>query len=266
MAAALPCLRLAANVTLLYPGRPLLQRLAAAARDGFRVVEVQFPYDDPPAVLARALREHGLQLALLNTPLTPEWGLAALPGREAEFRDGVRRAFDVAAATGCPRVHVLAGISQAVAPAEAHAALLHNLAWAASQAQAAGLGLTLEALNRHDLPGYHYHRPQQVVQVLQAVAHASLGLQLDLYHVAREGLDLLSTAQAVWPHVRHLQVAGAEGRHEPEGDDPQLQATLRWIQRQGWQGGLGCEYVPRGDVAAGLARWTAPLAGVVALG
>ena len=37
-------------------------------------------------------------------------GTASVPGREAEFRDGVLRALDYAAVLDCPRVHLMAGL------------------------------------------------------------------------------------------------------------------------------------------------------------
>ena len=39
----------AANLTLMYPELPFLDRFAAAARDGFQAVELQFPYAFAPA-------------------------------------------------------------------------------------------------------------------------------------------------------------------------------------------------------------------------
>ena len=38
-------LRFAANLTMMYPEYPFLERFAAAAADGFEAVEYLFPYD-----------------------------------------------------------------------------------------------------------------------------------------------------------------------------------------------------------------------------
>ena len=40
-------LRFAANLSLLYPELPFLQRFAAAAADGFQAIEIQFQYKPP---------------------------------------------------------------------------------------------------------------------------------------------------------------------------------------------------------------------------
>ncbi|KAK78194.1 TIM barrel protein, partial [Bordetella bronchiseptica] len=105
-------MKLAANLTLLYPGLPLAARMAAAREDGFAGVEILFPYDLPPEQLAAQLREHGLALALVNTPLGPagEKGLACVPGREADFAAALDQALAVCRATGCRIVHAMAGM------------------------------------------------------------------------------------------------------------------------------------------------------------
>ncbi|MFT4243760.1 MAG: hydroxypyruvate isomerase, partial [Acidovorax sp.] len=60
--------RFAANLTLMYTELPFLDRFAAAARDGFAAVELQFPYAFGPADIAARLRDSGLRLVLLNAP------------------------------------------------------------------------------------------------------------------------------------------------------------------------------------------------------
>lgn len=88
--------RFAANLTLLYNEHAFLDRFAAAAQDGFQAVEYLFPYAFERKELAQRLRDNGLQQVLFNAP-PGDWdagerGLACLPGREAEFRDGFAHA------------------------------------------------------------------------------------------------------------------------------------------------------------------------------
>src|SRR6516225_5525795 len=88
--------RFAANLHYLFNEVPFLDRFAAAASAGFQGVEFQVPYDWPAPLLSGPLKRHDLELALIDTPQgdwgAGERGLTALPGREAEFRAGVRQA------------------------------------------------------------------------------------------------------------------------------------------------------------------------------
>src|ERR1700690_567802 len=107
--------RFAANLTMMYTEHSFLDRFAAAARDGFKAVEFLFPYDFPAETLAGLLKENNLIQVLFNAPpgdfQVGERGCTALPGREAEFREGVLRALEYARVLHCPRIHAMAGIA-----------------------------------------------------------------------------------------------------------------------------------------------------------
>ena len=96
--------RLAANLSMMFNEVPFLDRFAAARKAGFDGVEFLFPYEHPAAELRKRLDGEGLTQALFNMPpgdwAKGERGLASLPGRQAEFRDGVKQALDYAERAG----------------------------------------------------------------------------------------------------------------------------------------------------------------------
>src|SRR5437588_552181 len=79
----------AANLAYLFTERPFIERFGAAAAAGFEAVELQLPYDQAPSAVRAELDRHGLIMLGINTPpgRAPggEVGVAAIPGREAEF-------------------------------------------------------------------------------------------------------------------------------------------------------------------------------------
>ncbi len=87
--------KFAANLHYLFSEVPFLDRFEAAARAGFKGVEFQVPYDHPPAEMAARLMAHGLKMVLFDAPMgnwdAGDRGLAAVPGREKEFRDSFAR-------------------------------------------------------------------------------------------------------------------------------------------------------------------------------
>lgn len=249
-------MKLAANLSLLYPGLSLEAKAAAAARDGFSGVEVLFPYDMSPQALADLLHKHGLKLILVNTPLgdAGEKGFGCLPGHVADFKAGLQKALAICQATGCGAIHVMAGVPPEGADrAPYFDTLVDNLRYAAPIAAQAGVTLTLEALNRSDAPGYFYYLPEQVAEVIRAVDHPAVQMQFDFYHSLREGLDLDQTLRQMLPLVHHVQFADPQGRHEPRPNDPPVAAALRTLQHAGYDGWIGCEYMPAGDTTAELA-------------
>src|SRR3984957_9193724 len=92
--------RFAANLGHMFTERPLLERFGAAAAAGFSAVELQFPYDTSSAAVKAELAKHGLTQLGVNTPQGPEFGLAALPGRERDFDAAFARALDYVTAIG----------------------------------------------------------------------------------------------------------------------------------------------------------------------
>lgn len=260
-------MKLAANLHHLYQELPPLERIDAAARDGFDGVEWPFPHAQSPVALAARLQAAGLPLVLLNTPLGPdgEPGLAAVPGREAIFRDGVERSLELAGRTGCTRLHLMAGCpprdSQAphdeLAPATRDL-LLRRLQWAVPLARQAEVRLLLEPLNHHDVPGYAYHRPAQAVACIEALGEPWLRLQFDIYHAEREGLDVAQALQVHRTCIGHVQIAQAPGRTAPDLGRPATQQALQALVDIGYDGWLGLEYNPGGHTADSL-DWREPL-------
>ena len=246
-------LRFAANLSWLYTDLPFLDRFDAAARDGFRGVECLFPHEHPRAEVAARLRESGLELVLFNAApgnwAQGERGLAGLPGREADFRDSVTAALDLAQALGSPRVHVMAGLCAAAPEARERAWTTYeaNLRWAAEQARAADRVLTLEPINPRDMPGYLLTHASQALALLENIDSAHLKLQLDLYHAQIVEGDITTRLRQTLPtgRVAHLQIAAVPDRGEPDAGELHFPWVFDELRRLNWSGWIGCEYRPR---------------------
>jgi hydroxypyruvate isomerase len=250
--------RFAANLSMMFNEHPFLDRFDAAARQGFRAVEFLFPYEYPARELKSRLEANGLTQALFNMP-PGDWskgerGLAALPGRQAQFRDGVKQALDYAATLNCKLVHAMAGIVppdvSAVTAASVYAA---NLAWAAEQAQAAGVKLAIEPINHRDMPGYFLNTEAQGAAVVEAIGRDRIGLQFDLYHCQITEGDITRRMEQHLPVIVHMQIADVPARHEPGTGEIGWPFVFRRMDELGYGGWVGLEYRPAGDTVEGLA-------------
>lgn len=250
-------LRFAANLSLMFLERPVIERFAAAAEAGFAGVEMQFPYDDSAQELRKATIMAGLEFVLLNCP-PPNWtggerGFAAVPGAEARFRKDFDRALRFADVLKARHIHIMAGKA---AGAVARATFVANLKWAA--AHAPKRSLTIEPINPHDMPGYFLNDFDQAAAVLDEVGAPNLGLQYDAYHAQM----LTGDAAAVWARhgarAVHIQIAGAPGRFEPMPSDIDYPRLIRAIRDSGYTGWISAEYNPRLTTRAGLG-WLAAL-------
>jgi hydroxypyruvate isomerase len=258
--------RLAANLSTLFTELPFAERFAAAAAAGFRHVECQFPYALPAAQVAGLLAGHGLSLVLFNAPpgnaAAGDRGLGSLPGREAEFRASIGQALDYARATGCRRLHVMAGLMPAGADPDRHRdTFVANLAWAADLAVADGVTLLLEPINtRVDVPGYFLSGTAQAVDLLDRAARPNLALQFDCYHMQIMQGDLARSIERLLPHIGHIQIADNPGRHEPGTGEIHYAWLLPRLDALGYAGYVGCEYLPLLGTRESLA-WARPWLG-----
>jgi hydroxypyruvate isomerase len=256
--------RLSANLTFLFHELPFLERFDAAAKAGFKAVEFAFAYDFPQADVVGRAHAAGVQVVLINTP-PGDWeagerGTGSLPAREHEFAAGMSRALRLAQALGCPRIHVMAGCVPPDADAEAHAkrralqrsTFVRNLHYACEEAQGYGITLLLEALNPVDVPGYLYSTQAEAHALRDEVAADNLRVQMDLYHTQMVEGGLADKLRRYLPRVGHIQIAGVPGRHEPDVGEINYAYLLRLIDELGYDGYVGCEYVPQTTTIAGL--------------
>lgn len=254
--------RFAANLSMMYQEFEFLDRFAAAAADGFKAVEFLFPYAFPKEEVARRLRDAGLENVLFNLPPgnweAGERGMAAIPGREQEFAASIDKALDYAAALGCPRLHVMAGIPQpGLDRAACRATYVSNLRLAAEKAARAGRDVLMEPINTRDIPGYFLNRQDDAQAIRAEIGAPNLKIQFDLYHCQIVEGDLAMKLKRDIAHVGHMQIAGVPERHEPDLGEVNYPYLFEVIDRLGYQGWIGCEYRPRSGTRNGLA-WFAP--------
>lgn len=246
--------RFSANLGFLWPDRPLLQRVEAAARAGFRAIELHWPYDVPAVEMKEACRRHGLTLLGLNTVVGDaaegDFGLGAVPGREAEFQAAVAQSIAYCRGSGATAIHCMAGAVPEDQRAEGRETFLRNLETAAAEAD--GLTLLLEPINPRDKPGYFYSRVGEAIELIEELGKPNVRLMFDVYHVGVTEGDVLTRLERCLPLIGHVQIAAVPSRAEPDEGEIAYPAIFAALDRIGYDGWVGCEYKPRGDTDAGL--------------
>lgn len=249
--------RLAANITMMFNELPFLDRIEAAAQAGFKAVEFLFPYEHPAEAIAGKLSQNGVQNVLFNMPpgdwASGERGIAALPGREQEFRAGVDKAIDYARALGTPSIHAMAGlVPEGKDLSACRATFIENLRYAGAQCAPHGIQVLIEPINQRDMPGYFLSRQDQAHAIREAVAAPNLKVQMDFYHTQIMEGDIAMTFRKFQAHVGHIQIAGVPERHEPDTGEVNYAYLLRLLDELGYGGWVGCEYRPAQGTTAGL--------------
>lgn len=249
--------RLSANLSTLFGDSPFLDRFGRAAKAGFKAVECQFPYKWRATDIRDRLKDNDLQLVLFNLP-PGDWekgerGLAALPGRESDFRDGLTRALDYALDLGCTRLHALSGIVGGEVDEDvSRMSYIANLRYAAQFASLSQVEVLIEPISQETIPGYFMDSLCLASDVLDESGEDNLFIQYDLYHRSFVGRELIGPYQKHADRIRHIQIAGWPGRHEPDIGELAWRETLEELDVLGYDGFVGCEYIPAGGTEAGL--------------
>ena len=260
--------KFAANLTMLFTEAPFLDRFGHAAKAGFTAVEFLFPYAFATPDIKARLDEHGLKLVLHNLPAgdwdAGERGIACLPDRVDEFREGVGRAIEVGTALGVPQLNCLAGKRPVgVADEVLRKTFVDNLRYAATALKKANLKLLIEPINTFDIPGFYLNRTAQALSILDEVASdgktANAFVQYDIYHMQRMEGELAATLQKHLARIGHVQLADTPGRTEPGTGEINYAFLFAHLDRIGYDGFVGCEYKPATTTEAGLG-WRQKLA------
>lgn len=259
--------RFSAHLGYLFSDLPLRDRFLAAKAAGFDAVEHPSPYGVPATDIAAWLAEIGLpyvQMGLpAGDPAKGEKGLAALPGRARDFRATLEPSLDYAEAIGCPAVHAMAGVRPAGIPEEKlWDTYIENLAVAADAAKARDMLLLLEPIGRGTLANYFLDRPDLALRAIADLGRDNVRLILDAFHTVDAGLDVLPLIRDHAGLIYHMHIADHPGRHEPGTGTIDFSALYAALDKAGFAGFIGCEYVPAGRTGDGLSWLAAHKAGL----
>jgi hydroxypyruvate isomerase len=246
--------RFSANLGFLWPDRPLLERIAAAAAAGFKAIELHWPYDVPAEQVRDACARHGLVLLGINSwrgdAAKGEFGFGALPGREADCQASVDQAIAYCRDAGGRAIHVMAGVADPSQHSAGFATFVANLREAA--AKAGDLRLLLEPLNQRDIPGYFYSTIEEAGEILDRVGAPNLKIMFDVYQVGVSQGDVLTRLGKWIGQIGHVQIAAVPSRAEPDEGEIAYGAIFDALDALGYDGWIGCEYKPRSGTDEGL--------------
>jgi len=251
-------MEIVANLSMLFTELPLLQRVRAAAAAGFSAVEIQFPYEVPALQLKEELERCGMPLVLINLPagdlMQGGNGLACDPEARSQFADALDEALSYALMVRPRMVNVLAGrLPEGVSRGRAFATLAANLRDAAQAFDRLQIKVLCEAINPLDMPGFLINTPEHLDELLTEVRHHNCFAQLDLYHMARQGISVPQALAVLADRIAHVQFADCPGRAEPGTGDLDFTEIWHALEHAGYHGAMAAEYRPSSTTEESLA-------------
>ncbi|KAK7099716.1 putative hydroxypyruvate isomerase [Littorina saxatilis] len=258
-------LKFAANLSMMFQEIATVAERYKAAKDaGFQYVEVAFPYHESMESLSSAKKAAGLEQILINSYpgdiSKGDLGIAIFPDRVDEFREKLEMSIQYAKALDCKRMHVMAGKK----PADIDEAMLKkfeetfisNMTYAADRLQKEGILALAESVNeRVSVPNYFLGHPHKALQYVKKINHPNLKVQFDVFHVQIMDGSITQNLKEQFPYIGHVQISQVPDRGEPdENGEICFPYFFNLLQEMGYNGFVGCEYVPRGSTIQGL-KW-----------
>ena len=247
-------LRFSANLGFLWTDLALTDAIKVAASNGFDAVECHWPFDVSSKSVDKTLKGLGLPMVSLNTRpgnlKAGDFGMAAVPGREAQARSYVKEAITYAEAVDAHAVHVMAGRTDHGEAAED--CFRDNLIYASELAALHNVTILIEPINRNDVKGYHLAYVEDAVETIEATKRENIKLMFDCYHVQITQGDTVRLVRDNIEHIGHIQIAAVPDRGEPDSGVLDYREVFSVLEELNYDGFIGAEYRPRRGTAEGL--------------
>jgi hydroxypyruvate isomerase len=239
-----------ANLSLLFPEVPFLERFAAARANGFELVECWWPFADARPDTATvdaflgAIDRARVRLAGMNLYAGDmaggERGVAAHPERVEEFRSSLSVAQRVADRTGCGVFNTLYGQR----PAD-RATAVANVREAMTALDGTILLEPLTVGENGDYPITTCADVEQLIDEVRATTtRTNVALLFDTYHLTNNGADMPAAIERYGHRIGHVQFADSPGRHEPGTGNVDFASVVASLQQHGYRGNIAAEYRP----------------------
>ncbi len=238
-------------VSSLFPGKPVHECLAPVRQAGYERYEFWSWWDQDVEKILALQAGLGMKPAAMCTRFIP----LNDPERRGEYLQGLRETLRVAKLLGCPVIISQVGQAiEGVPRAQQHDSIRDGLIACLPLLEGSGVTLAIEPLNTHiDHPGYYLTQAAEAFDLVREVGSPCVKVLYDIYHqyiMEKSPLcDILGNLNV----IAHFHLAGYPGRHEPWiGSQIDYQAILHGLRIAGYEGGVGLEYSPLGDIGEGL--------------
>jgi hydroxypyruvate isomerase len=229
-----------------------ISRFRAARADGFDAVDMHLWRDKPLDDLVDVVAETGVQVC--SFCVDPRASLVD-PAEQAMVLGAVRDAVPVARRLNGAGMIVASGFTRpGVDAAEQFAQAVKVLREAARIAADGGANLLLEPVHMVIAGNLMFaNTVRHGLDIVEAVGNPALRLLADVYHGAVSGETFEQAFADRLELVGHVQVADFEGRHEPGTGTLDWSGLVPLLQRRGYGGDIGLEYLPTRPIAESLA-------------
>lgn len=252
----------AVNLDSLYLELPFEERFAAAAKDGFRYVEMWYHHGRSLARIKEELERNHLRFSGMNGD---RYFAMCDPDHKTEYVQEVRETLLAAKELGMPGValhsNVIAEDGRAADTFPQYSALVKNLTMydnlktLAPIAEDMGMMLVIEPLNTVvDHFGNFLADTQSGAELTAAVGSPNVKVLYDAYHMYLNEGRVCETLKTYADQIGYVHIADAPGRHEPGTGAIHYPRVFRTLKELGFKGFVSFELFAETTTSAAIPK------------
>lgn len=230
---------------------PFEKRLATAAKLGFKNVEMWFvdmSYKGSPEDLKAMAKKYGVRITntVIGSPDGSTGGGLTNPKNRRQWLERAKMTLDFTRRAGIGGTIVCTGNHiRGMSDAAMMKSVIEGLKPTVELAEKAGVTLLLEPLNsKYDHPGYWLDSSDRGAEICRRLKSKRMKLLFDCYHMQIMEGDLLKHIERNFDVIGHFHSAGVPGRNEVFKGETNYPFVLAGIQKLGYRGVFGLEYMP----------------------
>jgi hydroxypyruvate isomerase len=239
------CLKFSAHLDLFFVDKPPIERIRLFHELGYHAFELWCWWDYNLEELWTAAQKYNMSIAALCTRFV------SLVDRQyhEEYLKGLEETITVCRKLDCRIIisqvgRELDNCSRDIQQSN----LISGLKKASTVLKGTNCVLAVEPLNvLVDHKGYYLSSSPQAETILKAVNSPNIQMLFDIYHQQISEGNLSGNIQKLAPLISHYHIADHPGRHEPGSGEINYSFVLNQIQKTGYSGYIGLEWIPVGD-------------------
>ena len=226
-------------------------RINLVGQYGIPAIEFWSWRDKNIDAIVQAKNEHGLKVSsICCLPCPP----LVVPSNSNDVLQSVKESVLACKKLGCRQLIILTGNElEKTKRMEQHDAIVGCLKAVAPVAEDADIVLVLEPLNvLVDHPGYYLVNSDESFEIIREVDSPAIRLLFDIYHQQISDGNLIESITKNINLIGHFHAADVPGRHELGTGEINWENIFTAIEKAGYDGFIGLEYVPTGSTESSL--------------
>jgi len=177
------------------------------------------------------------------------------PELRSLWLEGLRESCAAAKKMGVKHLITQVGQDTGAERAYQHEAIVETLKQAIPILEESGVTVMPEPLNTYvNHPGYYLWSSKEAFDIIREVNHPLVKIVYDIYHQQIMEGNIIPSVTENLDCIAHLHSAGHPGRHELQLGENNYRYIFDEIDKAGYEGCCGLEYLPTMDAAESLIK------------